>query len=66
MLKVAKSQNVFHFVSNLPKKVSNHSPEHYPPKEKILRGVIWYLFWKIWAKVKNNSEIKPPLVLPNT
>jgi hypothetical protein len=29
------------------KKVPNHSPEQYPPKEKILRGVIWYLFWEI-------------------
>ena len=24
------------------------SPEHYPPKEKMLRGVIWHpFFWKI-------------------
>ena len=41
-----------------PKKVQNHSPEHYPvstylSKEKLLRGVIWHLFWYIGAKVKN-------------
>ena len=32
-------------------------PEHYPPKENMLRIVIWHLF----LKVKNISEIKPPL-----
>ena len=35
------------------KKVPNHSPEHYPPKEKMLRRVIWHLFLEIWGKVKN-------------
>ena len=29
------------------KKVPNHSLEHYPPKEKMLRKVIWHLFWEI-------------------
>ena len=30
-----------------PKKVSNHCPEHFPPKE------IWQLFLEIGAKMKN-------------
>ena len=29
VLKAAKSRKVFHFGSNLKKKVHNHSPEHY-------------------------------------
>ena len=35
------------------KKVPNHFSEHYPPKEKMLRGVICYPFLEIGAKVKN-------------
>ena len=31
----------------------NHNLEHYPPKEKILRIMIWHLFrGDFWAKVK--------------
>ena len=30
-----------------PKKVPNHAPEPYPPKELVLRGVIGHLFWKL-------------------
>ena len=44
--------------AHLQKKVPNHSPEHYPPKEK---EVIWLLLLKICAKLKKLSEIKPPL-----
>ena len=35
------------------RKVPNHSPELYSPKEKMLRIVIGHLFWEIWVKVKN-------------
>ena len=35
-LKVALSQKVFHFCSN-KKMVPNHSPDHFPPKKKMLR-----------------------------
>ena len=42
------------------KKVSNHSPEHYLPKEKMLRSVIWHLFFRFDPKWKK-SEIMPPL-----
>ena len=33
---------------------SNHYPEHYITKDKMLRIIICHLFWKIliWAKVK--------------
>ena len=31
---------LFHFGSNLQRRMSIHSPEYYPPKEKMLRGVI--------------------------
>ena len=41
-----------------PKKV----PNHYPPRDKILRRVIWHSFLMIWAKVQKLSEIKPPLI----
>ena len=57
-LKLALSQKVFHFGSNLNKKVQNHYPEHYPPKEKI---VIWHPFSGDLSKTENLSEIMPPL-----
>ena len=44
-LKVALSQKAFQFGSYLQIKVSNQSPEHYLPKEKMLRRVIWHLFF---------------------
>ena len=47
--------------SHLQKKVPNHYPEHYPPKGKMPRIVIWHLFLEIWAKVEKLSEIKLPL-----
>ena len=57
-LKVAYSQKVFHFDSNLQKKVPNHYSEHYPHKEKGLRRVIWHSFvLEIWAKVKKILRI---------
>ena len=33
-----------------PKKGPNHSPEHYQFKEKMLRRVIWHLFWRFKPK----------------
>ena len=45
MLKVAFFRKYFAFFVS-PKKVPNHSPEHYPPKEKMLRRVIWLLFFR--------------------
>ena len=47
---------------NSPKKVPNHHPECYPPKEKMLRIVIWNLFFWDLSQIKKLSEIKPPLV----
>ena len=44
---------IFQLNSNLKKRVPNYYPRHYPPKEKILRVVIWYLFSDIGAQVKN-------------
>ena len=29
-----------------PKMVSNHAPDHYIPKEKMLRGMTWHPFWE--------------------
>ena len=40
------------------KKVPNHLPEHYPPKEK---GVIWYPFFGDWSQSEKLSEMKQPL-----
>ena len=52
-IKVALSHKVFHFGSNVQKKVPNHSPEHLFFRWIVLRGVIWHLFfWEIWAKGK--------------
>ena len=36
-----------------PKKVPKHTPEHHIFSLIVLRGVIWYLFLEIGAKVKN-------------
>ena len=48
------SQRVFHFGSNLQKKVPSHNPEHLLFTRWIaLRILIWHFFLKIWAKVKN-------------
>ena len=40
----------------------NLPPDHYPPKEKTLRGDIWHPFLQKLTKLKKNSKIKPPLV----
>ena len=34
----------------------NYSPEHYPPKEKLLQAV-----FGDWSQSEKLSEIKPPL-----
>ena len=44
---LTQSQRVFHFGSNLQKKVPNYSPGHYPHKKKMLRAVIWHLCLEI-------------------
>ena len=41
------------------KKVPNHSPEHYPPKEKMLRRVIWQLFFGDLNQSEKILDIKP-------
>ena len=46
------SQKIFQFCSDLQIKVPNDYLEHYPPKEKMLRTVIWYNF-KVRAQFKN-------------
>ena len=46
---------MFHFGSNLPKKVPNHYPEHYP-HESDLATFLWD-----WRQREKLSEIKPPL-----
>ena len=46
-LKVAQSQKLFQFGTNLPKKVSNPSPKHVIFKWIVLRGVFWRLFWDL-------------------
>jgi hypothetical protein len=56
-LRVAFSQKEFTLAPISQKKVPNHCPEHYPPKEKLLRAVIWHLFFCN----EKLSEIKPPL-----
>ena len=61
-IKVALSQKVFPFVSNLKKEVSNHSPEHYLQKGKMLREVIRHLLFGDLSQREKKSEIKPPLV----
>ena len=43
------------------KKEPNHDPEHYPPKEKMLRVVIWHLFFADLSQRGKLSGIKPPL-----
>ena len=43
------------------KKVPNHDPEHCPPKEKMVRVVIWHLFVGDLSRGEICSEIKPPL-----
>jgi hypothetical protein len=45
MMKVAYSQNIFHFGSNLQKNVPNPNPN--PPKERMLMVVIWHFFGEI-------------------
>ena len=38
--------------------MSNHSPEHIPPKGKVLRGVIRHLFLEIGGQSEKYSEVK--------
>ena len=57
VIKVSQSQKAFISSENEP----NNYPEHYPPKEKMLKIVIWNIFWKMEPNEKL-SEIKPPLL----
>lgn len=53
LIKVAWSQKVFHFSSNLPKKSPNHYSVHVLFNWIVLRIMIWHLFGEIAAKVKH-------------
>ena len=50
-IKVAESQKVFYFDSNLKKKMSNHNPGHLFFRWIVLRIVIWHLFWRFEPNV---------------
>ena len=43
--------------------MSNHDPEHYLPKEKMLRVVIWQLFFGDFNLIEKFSQIKLPLII---
>ena len=43
------------------KKLLNYDPEHYPPREKMLRVVIWHLLFGDVSQSEKLSEIKLPL-----
>ena len=47
----------FHFGSDLQKKMPNHCPEHYPPKEKLLRAVNWHIFFGDWRQDEKLSKL---------
>ena len=51
----------FHFGSNLQKRVPNHDPEHYSPKDKMLRVVILHLVFGDLSQSEKLCEIKLPL-----
>ena len=53
----------FHFGLNFQEQVQNHSPEHYPHNEKMLKGVISDLapIFEDLSKSEKLFEIKPPL-----
>ena len=57
---------VLYFGPNLQKKVPNLFPEHYPHKEKMVRVVIWQLFFGDLSQSEKLSEIKPPLKIKQT
>ena len=53
----AKDTKVFHFGSNLRKKVPNHSPEHI-----LFRWILLLrIFFRDLSEGENVSDIKPPL-----
>ena len=59
---VAESQKVFsHRLKSQKKNVPNHDSEHYPPKEKMLRAMIWHLFSGEMRQGEKNYDIKLPL-----
>ena len=58
LLNKSESQKFFHFVLNLKTNVPSHNPEHYPPKEKMLRFVIEQTYFEVWAKVKNFLRLR--------
>ena len=49
-----------HFLVNIQKFLPR--TELYPSKEKMLRIVIWHLFWGDFSQNEKLSEIKPPLI----
>ena len=55
-LKVAESQKVFYFSTNLPKIVPNHFPELYP-LTYAQNQTVWHICWEIGANVRNNRPV---------
>ena len=61
-IKVAWSQKVFHFCSNLKKrKRCQISPEHYLPIKKRCSGIWFGTFFLDLRQTEKSSEIMPPL-----
>ena len=59
-LKVASSQKIFYFGSNLPKQCAKNDPELYPPKKRCSgQGLAHFL--EDWSQHEKLSEVKPPL-----
>ena len=56
----AISESFSHWLKSLKKGTKNY-PGHYPPKEKMLRIVIWHLFLQHLSQCEKLSEIKAPL-----
>ena len=57
------SENFSIWLKSYTKEMPNHSLEHYPPKEKMLRKVIWHPFFEIWAKATFRDTSKTQLEL---
>ena len=61
IVKVAWSQKIFHFGSNLPKKVQiTIQNTNHQNKKNVQDSDLAPVFW-IWGKLKKKYEINPPL-----
>ena len=49
LIKVVWSQKVFHFGTNLQKKMPNHNSVHFLFMWIVLRVMIWHIFWRYVA-----------------